>query len=50
VRDLVKIGVLPRPQLDGFEVAEPLELRLQHAPDRRDDDLDGIVTGVGQPS
>ncbi len=50
VRDLVEIGVLPGAQLDGLEVTEPLELRLQHAPDRRDDHLDGVVAGMGQPS
>ncbi len=36
-------------QLDRLEVAEPLDLRLQHRADRRDDDLQRPVGGVGRP-
>ncbi|GIF53413.1 hypothetical protein Afe04nite_79520 [Asanoa ferruginea] len=49
MRDLVEIGVFPGPQLDGLEVAKPLELRLKHAPHGGDNDPDRVVTGVGQP-
>ena len=39
-------------QLDRLEVAEPLDLRLQHRADRGDDDLERAVVrvGVGQPA
>ncbi|SCE08732.1 hypothetical protein GA0115246_110572 [Streptomyces sp. SolWspMP-sol7th] len=44
--DLLEIDALPLPQRDGFQVAEPLDLRLEHGADRRDDDGDGPGLGV----
>ncbi len=40
VGDLVQIGRAAGPQLHRFEVAEALELRLEHRAHRRDDDPD----------
>ena len=36
----------PRHQLDRLEVGQPLDLRLQHRADRRDDDLERPVVGL----
>lgn len=53
VDDLAEIGALPRAQADGDQVAEPLDLRLEHGADGRDDDGDGaggrvVGAGVGE--
>ena len=53
--DLVQVGALPAAQGDGLQVAEPLDLRLEHGADRRDDDRDRagrrvVVARVGQPA
>ncbi|EPJ40697.1 putative Transcription-repair-coupling factor [Streptomyces afghaniensis 772] len=46
VDDLVQIGGLSRPQGDRLQVAEALDLRLEHGPHGRDDDGDRAGLGV----
>ncbi len=54
LHDVLQRRGLAGHQLDGLEVAEPLDLRLQHRADRGDDDLEravgGVVARVGQPA
>lgn len=40
VHDLAQIRALPAAQRDGLQVAEPLDLRLEHGAHRRDDHAD----------
>ena len=40
VHDLAQVGGLPAAQRDGLQVAEPLDLRLEHGAHRRDDHAD----------
>lgn len=44
--DLVQIGALSGAQRHGLQVAEPLDLRLEHGPDGGDDDGDRAGLGV----
>ncbi len=52
--DVLERRGVARRELDRLEVAEPLDLRLQHRADRRDDDPSGplvaSVAGVAQPA
>jgi hypothetical protein len=45
-----QLGRATGDQLDRFEVAQALELRLQQAADRRHDHLERLPLGVGEPA
>ena len=47
--DVLERRRVARRQLDRLEVAQPLDLGLEHRADRRDDDLQRPVGGVGRP-
>ncbi len=49
-RDLLQLRLAAADQLHRLQVAEALELRLQQGPDGRDDHLERLVAGVGEPA